>query len=69
MELDNNFLVLQWWKRGMTATSITFSILPIWVRVWGLLFDLINKEAGWEIDKGLGHVVEVDNKTFTSDQA
>lgn len=53
----------------MIATSVTFSILPIWVQLWGLPFDLINEEAGWEIGKGLGYVVEVDNKTFISDQA
>ena len=29
----------------------------------------MNEEAGWEIGKGLGHVVEVDKKTFLSDQA
>ena len=37
--------------------------------MWGLPFDLMNEEAGWEIGKGLGHVVEVDKKTFLSDQA
>ena len=38
----------------MTANSVTFSTLPIWVQVWGLPFDLINEEAGWEIGKGFG---------------
>ena len=66
---DNNLLVLRRWERGMTANSVTFSTLPIWVQVWGLPFDLINEEAGWEIGKGFGHVYEVDNKTFLSDQA
>ena len=37
--------------------------------MWGPPFDLMNKEAGWEISKGLGHAVEVDKKTFLSDQA
>ena len=32
---DNNLLVLKRWERGMTANSITFSTLPIWVQVWG----------------------------------
>ena len=53
----------------MAANSVTFPTLPIWVQVWGLPFDLINEEAGWEIGKGLGHVYEVDNKTFLSNQA
>ena len=51
----------------MTANSVTFLAIPIWVQVWGLPFDLMNGEAGWEIGKGLGHVVEVDKKTFLSD--
>ena len=66
---DNNLLVLKQWERDMTANSVTFSTLPIWVQVWSLPFDLINEEAGWEIGKGLGHVYKVDNKTFPSDQA
>ena len=54
----------------MTTNSVTFSTLPIWLQVWGLPFDLMNEEAGWEIGKGLEHVVEVDKKkTFLSDQA
>ena len=53
----------------MTANSVTFLAIPIWVQVWGLPFDLMNEEASWEIGKGLGHIVEVDKKTFLSDQA
>ena len=66
---DNNLLVLRRWERGMTANSVTFPTLTIWVQVWDLPIDLINEEAGWEIGKGLGHVYEVENKTFLSDQA
>ena len=51
------------------ANLVTFPTLPIWVQVWGLPFDLINEEAGWEIGKGLDHVYEVDNKNFLLDQA
>ncbi|XP_030970537.1 uncharacterized protein LOC115990909 [Quercus lobata] len=66
---DNILLVLRRWERGMTTNSVIFSALPIWVQVWGLPFDLMNEEAGSENGKGLGHVVEVDKKTFLSDQA
>ena len=66
---DNELLVLRRWERGMTANSATFPTLPLWVQVWGLSFDLINEEAGWEIGKGLDHVYEVDNKNFLLDQA
>ncbi|KAK9989666.1 hypothetical protein SO802_029905 [Lithocarpus litseifolius] len=39
------------------------------ITIWGLSFDLINEEAGLEIGKSLGKVVEVDCKAFASDQA
>lgn len=66
---DNNLLVLRQRERDLTANSLTFTTLPIWVQVWGLPFYLINEEAGWDISKGWGNVVGVDNKTFSSDQA
>nr|POE76678.1 uncharacterized protein CFP56_76147 [Quercus suber] len=53
----------------MTARSMSFPVLPIWVQLWGLPFDLINEEAGQDIGSGLGHVVEVDCKAIASDQA
>nr|POF08763.1 hypothetical protein CFP56_39246 [Quercus suber] len=37
--------------------------------VWGLPFDLIHEEAGWDIWKGLGKVIEVDSKALGSKQA
>nr|XP_023884581.1 uncharacterized protein LOC111996812 [Quercus suber] len=43
---DNQILVLRNWERGMTARTVTFTGLPIWVQIWGLPFDLINAEAG-----------------------
>ena len=57
---DDQLLVLRKWEKGMTARSVSFSVISIWVQVWGLPFDLINEEAGMDIRKGLGHVVEVD---------
>nr|POE71170.1 hypothetical protein CFP56_34541 [Quercus suber] len=37
--------------------------------VWGLPFDLLSEEVGRDIGNGLGKVVEVDLKAFSSDQA
>lgn len=51
------------------ARMATFNSLPIWIQVLGLPFNLINKEVGWDIEKGLGQVIEVDSKVFKSDQA
>ena len=53
----------------MTARTVTFNSLPIWIQEWGLPFKLINKEIGWDIEKGLGQVIEVNSKVFKSDQA
>ena len=53
----------------MTARSVRFTFLPIWVQVWGLTFDLINEEVGLDIGRGIGRVVEVDCKALASDQA
>ena len=48
----------------MTAFSIQFLQIPIWVQVWGLPFDLINVEAGRDIGNGIGHVVDIDCKAI-----
>ena len=66
---DNHPLVLRQWERGMTANSITFTVLPIWVQVWGLPFDLISEEAARDIGRDLGKMVEIDRKAFTLEQA
>ena len=41
----------------------------MWVQVWGLPFDLLSEEVGRDIGNGLGKVVEVDLKAFSSYQA
>ena len=66
---ENNMLVLQRWEKGLTAKSVWFTSLPMWVQVYGLPFDLINEEAGLDIGRGIRQVVEVDCKALASDQA
>ena len=53
----------------MTAFTVDFKFVPIWVQVWRLPFDLINEEAGKDIDGGIGRVLEVDCKAIVVDQA
>ena len=53
----------------MTATLVRFISMPMWVQIWGLPFDLLLEEVGKEISSGLGEVLEVDLKAFSSDQA
>ncbi|XP_050259710.1 uncharacterized protein LOC126704737 [Quercus robur] len=66
---ENHILLLRRWEKGMTAFSVSFETLPIWVQVWGLPFDLINEEAGRDIGRGVGRVIEVDCKAMAADQA
>ena len=58
-------LVLRRWERGMIARLVTFTSMPMWVQVWGLPFDLIFEETGWDIEANLGQVVEINKKAFT----
>lgn len=51
----------------MTAFSVKFLTVSIWVQVWGLPFDLINEEAGRDISKGIGRVIDVASKAIASD--
>ena len=53
----------------MIATLVIFISMPMWVQIWGLHFDLLLEEVGKEIGSGLGEVLEVDLKVFSSDQA
>lgn len=66
---DNHPLVLRRWERGMTAASVTFQTLLIWIQIWGLPFDLLTEETGRDIENGIGKVVEIDAMAFTTDQA
>lgn len=49
----------------MIARLVTFTSMPMWVQVWGLPFDLIFEETGWDIKADLGQVVEINKKAFT----
>ncbi|XP_075659208.1 uncharacterized protein At4g02000-like [Castanea sativa] len=66
---EGHTLVLRRSERGMTATSVRFSLMPMWIQVWGLPFDLLLEEVGKDIGNGLGKVLDVDLKVFSSDQA
>ena len=67
--IDNHLLALRRREKGMSVNLVTFSKLSFWIQVWGLPFDLINEEAGRDIGRSIGELVEVDCKAFNSDQA
>ena len=66
---DNHLLLLKRWEKGVTAFTVDFKVVSIWVQVWGLPFDLINEEVGKDIGGGIGRVLEVDCKAIAADQA
>nr|POF18754.1 hypothetical protein CFP56_59888 [Quercus suber] len=49
--------------------SVTFTKQPLWIQVWGLPFDLINEDAGIDIGRSIGELVELDCKSFNLNQA
>ena len=53
----------------MMAFLVDFEIIPIWVQVWGLPFDLINEDAGKDIGESIRRILEVDCKAIASNQA
>ena len=66
---DNHLLALCRWEKGMTMRSVTFTHQPFWIQVWGLPFDLITEEVRRDIGSGIGKLVEVDCKTFQTEQS
>ena len=66
---DDHLLALRRWEKGMPVRNVTFTKQPFWIQVWGLSFDLINEEAGSDIDRSIGELVEVDCKAINSDQS
>ena len=53
----------------MTANSVRFTSIPMWVQVCGLPSDLLSEEVGRDIGNGQGTAVEADLKAFSSDQS
>ena len=53
----------------MTAFTVDFKFVPIWVQVWGLPFDLINEDAGKDIGGSIERVLDMDCKAIAADQA
>lgn len=66
---DDHLLALRRWEKGMPVRNVTFTKQPFWIQVWGLSFDLINEEAGSDIGRSIGELVEVDCEAINSDQS
>nr|POF01948.1 hypothetical protein CFP56_06400 [Quercus suber] len=54
---------------GLLQFKFSMESQLMWIQVWGLPFDLINEEAGSDIGRSIGELVEVDCKAFKFDQS
>ena len=66
---ENNLLLLCRWRKGLTATNITFTYAPFWIQVWGLPFEYMSEEARKDIGGKIGKVIEVDKRSLQAKQA
>ena len=66
---ENNLLLLCRWRKGLSSANISFTHSPFWVQVWGLPFENMTEEVGWVIGSKMGHVLEVDRRSWLDEQA
>ncbi|KAK9988823.1 hypothetical protein SO802_029062 [Lithocarpus litseifolius] len=66
---QNSLLLICRWRKGLTATNITFTHAPFWIQVWGFPFEYMSKEAGKDIGSKLGKVIEVNKRLLQAEQA
>ena len=66
---ENNLLLLCRWKRGLSATNITFTHAPFWVQIWGLPFENLSEEVGKDLGNSLGRYLETNKRMWLTEQA
>ena len=59
---DNQVLMVQRWKQGMTAENVKFESVAIWIQIWGAPFDMVSPTVAAEIGSRLGRVEEVKKR-------
>ena len=59
---DNQLLLLQQWKRGMTVGNLKFEYASLWVQIWGAPLDMISPQVAKEVGSRIGLVEEVERK-------
>ena len=64
---DNQLLMLQRWKKGMTVGNIKMVTMSLWVQIWGAPFDMISPHVAKEVGGRLGVVEEVEWKKRKDD--
>ena len=64
---DNQLLLLQRWKKGMTVGNIRLEAASLWVQIWGAPFDMVSPQVVKEVGSRLGEVEEVEWKKKKDD--
>ena len=59
---DNQVLLVQRWKQGMTTGNVKFDSVVIWIQIWGAPFDMVSPIVAAEIGSQLGRVEEVEKR-------
>uniref|UniRef100_A0A7N2LLQ3 DUF4283 domain-containing protein n=1 Tax=Quercus lobata TaxID=97700 RepID=A0A7N2LLQ3_QUELO len=59
---DNQALMLQRWKKGMTAENVRFESVALWIQIWGAPFDMVSPKVATEVGSRLGKVEEVEKR-------
>ena len=68
-DFDNNLLLLCRWKRGLSASNITFTHAPFWVQIWGHPFENLSEDVGKDLGNSLGRYLETDKRIWLTEQA
>ncbi|XP_030930654.1 uncharacterized protein LOC115956399 [Quercus lobata] len=64
---DNQLLLLQRWKKGMTVRNIRLELASLWVQIWDASFDMVSPHVAREVGSRLGKVEEVEWKKRKDD--
>ena len=64
---DNQLLMLQRWKKGMTVGNIRMDKASIWVQIWGFPFDMISPWVAKEVGNRLRDIEEVEERKGKDD--
>ena len=66
---DNNLLLLCRWRKGLSIANISFTHSPLWIQVWGLLFESMTEKVGEDLGSKLGKYINSDRRSWLSEQA
>ena len=64
---DNQLLLLQRWKKGMTVGNIRLELASLWVQIWDAPFDMVSPQVAREVGSHLGKVEEEEWKKRKDD--